>query len=60
MNAAAATRAVTQEMVFAAIKEGLAQGLLPAKVQGEAEYLRAHEQVRAMLAAAMKAKEERA
>jgi hypothetical protein len=49
---------VTQEMVYAAIKECVAQGLLPASMSGEAAYLRAHEQVQAVLAAGMKAKRE--
>ncbi len=58
LKAAAVEPAVTQEMVFAAIREGVAQGLLPEKVQGEAAYLRVHEQVHAMLAEGMKAKGE--
>jgi len=49
--------AVTQEMVYAGIKECVAQGLVPRTVQGEDAYLRVHEQVAAVLAAAIKAEQ---
>jgi len=46
---------LTQEMVFAAIREGVAQGLLPKTAQGEDAYLKIHEQVAAVLRAALAA-----
>lgn len=44
---------VTQEMVHAAIKEAVHQGLLPKFAQGEAEYLKMHNQIQAVLQAAL-------
>jgi hypothetical protein len=51
LKAEEAGTTVTPEMVYAAMKESVAQGLLPNRAQGEAAYLRAHEQVRAVLVA---------
>jgi len=47
---------VTQEMVYAAIKEAVAQGLLPKFAQGEDAYLKMHDQIQAVLQAALAAK----
>ncbi len=47
---------VTQEMVHAAIKEAVAQGLLPKFAQGEDDYLKMHNQIQAVLKAALAAK----
>lgn len=47
---------VTPEMVHAAIKEAVANGLLPKSAQGESEYLRMHDQIEAVLKAALAAK----
>lgn len=43
---------VTQEMVHAAVKEAVAQGLLPPVAHGEAAYLKMHDQIHAVLTAA--------
>jgi len=47
---------VTQEMVHAAMKEAVAQGLLPKVAHGEDEYLKMHNQIQAVLQAALSAK----
>jgi hypothetical protein len=47
---------VTQEMVHAAVKEAVAQGLLPNFAQGEEDYLKMHNQMQAILKAALAAK----
>jgi len=47
---------VTQEMVHAAMKEAVAQGLLPKFAHGEDEYLKMHNQIQAVLQAALSAK----
>jgi len=46
----------TQEMVHAAIKEAVAQGLMPKFAQGEDAYLKIHNQIEAVLKAALGAK----
>jgi len=45
---------VTQAMVHAAIKEAVAQGLLPKYAQGEDAYLKMHNQIQAVLKAALR------
>lgn len=47
---------VTEEMVHAGIKEAVANGLLPKSAQGEREYLKMHNQIEAVLKAALAAK----
>ncbi len=46
---------VTQAMLHAAIKEAVAQGLLPKYAQGEDAYLKMHNQIQAVLKAALAA-----
>lgn len=47
---------LTQDMVHAAVKEAVAQGLLPKFAQGESDYLKMHTQIEAVLKAALAAK----
>jgi hypothetical protein len=47
---------LTQEMVYAAIKEAVAQKLIPKYVVGEDHYLKIHNQIEAVLRAALAAK----
>lgn len=51
--------AVTSKALYAGVKAAVDQGLLPRLAQGEAEYVRSHERVRAVLEAAASAGEER-
>lgn len=46
---------LSQEMVYAAMKEAVSQGLLPKVAQGENDYLRMHNQIYAILKVALAA-----
>jgi hypothetical protein len=46
---------VTQEMVYAAVKEAVAQGLVPRHAHGEDAYQKVHEQIAAVVRAALAA-----
>lgn len=51
--------AVTDKALYAAVKEAVAQGLLPAMAVGMTEYLKNHDRIKAVLEAAAKADEDR-
>ncbi|MFN9474665.1 hypothetical protein [Acidovorax sp.] len=46
----------SQRMVHAAVREAVSQGLLPKSAHGESEYLKMHNQIEAVLKAALDAK----
>lgn len=48
-------RPLTQEMVYAGIKEAVKQGIVPAVAHGEDDYLRIHNQIQGVLKAGLAA-----